>query len=807
MTSERNDSSDAHRHATALVYEHYDPEDEGRRAVLMSLGNGELLVRACPPEHAFMPAPDDRQMRYPGMYRAGLYNQRDTSIHGKRERSTFTPRLPDATPLAVRPEGAEWLSVESARLQHYRHALDMRRAVATRELLLEQDGRTTRIEELRFTSAAHPNIVVLRWRVTACDWQGVLEIGAGIDGDVRNVLVDQERAWGGTDVTHFQTRSCDPDTVLATAHLSVADTTLALCTRMYVNGASMPVPLEHGAQHHFELRTVEVQAGETVAIDRVIVSCTSRDGTVLDASDTVLALTHELCGDVDALQAAHERVWAARWRRLECHADDPRVANQLNLGAFHIAQALSGPVVHEDAGFPARGWQEGYQGHIFWDDMFVLPMLMRDCPEAARATSLYRYRRLPAARRAAAREGLRGAMFPWRSATTGDEETPPYTFNPLNGHWMPDHTRLERHVGAAVAWNAWHYWCMSGDDAFLAHEGGELLVEIARFWASLAKFDEARGRYVITGVIGPDEYHHDYPDAKTPGVDNNAYTNVMAGWSLRRAADALAALTPVQREDLTARLGLQDSEASTWQDIAKRMYVPFLPDGTMEQFDGFSALRHHSGAMKYALHKDRTDWRLEADGDSINAWQLCKQPDALMLLFLLGQKELEALLADMGYAFDNEAARRTLDYYLQRTTHESSLSKVVCAGALTHADLIRSYQHFQEALGVDTDPQASDSTAEGMHLGALGGTIGLVMMHYGGIEFTPGALRLFPDWPEALAPVRLPFRYRNCLLELAGSNTEVRLSSDPGNTATVTVVHANGRTTLQPGETISVAPR
>ena len=105
---------------------------------------------------------------------------------------------------------------------------------------------------------------------------------------------------------------------------------------------------------------------------------------------------------------------------------------------------------------------------------------------------------------------------------------------------MPDHSRLQRHVNLAVAYNVWHYFEVTDDIEFLANYGAELLVEIARLFSSLAVFNSDRGRYEIRGVIGPDEYHDEYPGASRPGIDNNAYTNVMVVWLLRRAADALA---------------------------------------------------------------------------------------------------------------------------------------------------------------------------------------------------------------------------------------------------------------------------
>ncbi|GIH81573.1 hypothetical protein [Planobispora longispora] len=172
---------------------------------------------------------------------------------------------------------------------------------------------------------------------------------------------------------------------------------------------------------------------------------------------------------------------------------------------------------------PARGLHgEAYRGHVFWDELFVLSWLSLCFPDITRGLLRYRWRRLPEARAAARAAGFAGAMFPWQSGSDGTEQTQTLHLNPASGHWLPDHSHLQRHVGLAIAYNVWHYHAATGDIAFLAEAGAEMLVEIARFFASLATLDPVSGRYEIRGVMGPDEYHESYPGAPSPGLDNTA---------------------------------------------------------------------------------------------------------------------------------------------------------------------------------------------------------------------------------------------------------------------------------------------
>ena len=199
---------------------------------------------------------------------------------------------------------------------------------------------------------------------------------------------------------------------------------------------------------------------------------------------------------------------------------------------FHLLQTVSEHTIDLDVGVPARGLHgEAYRGHIFWDELFVFPFLNLRFPELTRALLRYRVRRLPEARQAARAAGYRGAMYPWQSGSDGREETQRLHLNPRSGRWLPDNSHRQRHVNAAVAWNVWQYYQATGDLDFLAAYGAEMLLEIARFWASIATYNRALDRYEICGVMGPDEYHDGYPDRDEPGLDNNAYTNVMAAGS------------------------------------------------------------------------------------------------------------------------------------------------------------------------------------------------------------------------------------------------------------------------------------
>jgi trehalose/maltose hydrolase-like predicted phosphorylase len=420
-------------------------------------------------------------------------------------------------------------------------------------------------------------------------------------------------------------------------------------------------------------------------------------------------------------------------------------------------------------GVPARAWTgEAYQGHIFWDEVFIFPFLNYRIPEITRSLLMYRYRRLGEARAAARSAGFRGAMFPWQSGSDGEEETQERNLNPRSQRWVPDNSYLQRHVASAIAYNVWQYFQVTHDLEFLQFVGAELILEIARFWSSMATFNGERARYEIRGVIGPDEFHDGYPGSPTPGLSNNAYTNVMAVWVLCRAKEVLEVLSDVRRAELAERLELSPEETSRWDDISRRMFVPFHGDGIISQFEGYEQLAEldWDGYRRRYGNIQRLDLILESENDSANRYKASKQADVLMLFYLFSADELGALFERLGYRWGHDTILRNVAYYDQRSSHGSTLSRVVHAWVLARSDRLRSMSYFSDALQSDVSDIQQGTTAEGIHLGAMAGTVDLAQRALTGIEVSGDVLRLDPRLPEEVERLDMRIRYRGHSLDL-----------------------------------------
>ncbi len=787
-----------------LVFTSYDPGDEKRRESLLALGNGALLTRA-----ASVCAGTDEH-HYPGTYRAGLYDRRDDEVDGERVVNDTLPNLPNWLPLLFRPRGeVEWVSLARAEVLSYRHGLDTGRGLACRDVLLrDRQGRRTWLRERRLVSMAQPQLAALCLELEPDGWDGWIEIRSALDGGVRNANWPQEAPGERRYLDVPEAQEMPPGVLLLRARLLRSGTAVAVAARTTVVGAEVTArDVRWEGDVVAEHLTCCVGAGQMLRVEKTASICTGRDPASFEPGESALVAVQDAPG-FEGLRADHTLAWERLWERCRLHAESDELQRALRLHAFHLLQTASPHTAGLDAGLPARGWQEAYFGQVFWDQAFSFPFLAMRLPGLARALLLYRYRRLDAAREAARRAGLRGALFPWRSASTGREETPAVQPNPLDGRWVRDDTRLERHVGLVIARDVQHYVLATGDTEFLAQYGAEMLVEIARLWASLARPEEGSDRYDIPGVVGPDEYHTRLPGAAELGLHANAYTNVMAAWVLARVPEMLDLLPQRRCEALCRALRLGADEIAHWDRLSGRLCLAFHGDGIISQFRGYERLRPLDlGEMARRHPGKRVDLALQGDGRSANDYQVTKQADVLMLPYLLPGAQLAETLARMGYPVTDDQLLRTARYYLARTTHDSSLSRIVCAGALARLDPAASWQYYQEALRLDLDPATGGGAAEGVHLGAMAATLDVLQRLYLGLDVASGGLALSPAPPPGLCPVRMRLYYRGGAFELGWTGSELRLASDPANLAEVAVLHEGRTQSLRPGGTTALAVR
>jgi trehalose/maltose hydrolase-like predicted phosphorylase/beta-phosphoglucomutase-like phosphatase (HAD superfamily) len=791
-----------------LGYDSFDPARQGLREALCAVGNGYFVTRGALPEA------EADGVNYPGTYVAGLYNRLVTEIAGRRVVNEDLVNVPNWLPLQFRVAGGAWFDIQQADVLDHRLELDMRHGTLIRQLRWQDaEGRRTSMEQRRLVSMKDEHLAGLETTFTAQNWSGALEVRSGLDGRVVNAGVKRYRDLNGHHLTVLGQGEVNAETVdlqveTTQSHVRVA---LAARTRLLRDGGTAQADRRLVTEPGFVAHqlTFELEQGRPVTVEKVVALYTSRDRAVSE-SRADARLTVAGAEDFAGLLARHEGAWNSLWNRFGIQLDSANEWTEtvLHLHSFHLLQTVSPHTAHLDVGVPARGWHgEAYRGHIFWDELFIFPFFNFQRPILAEALLDYRHARLDAARSAARAAGYRGAMFPWQSGSNGQEETQQLHLNPKSGRWLPDHSHLQRHVNIAIAYNAWQHYMVTGSTAFLRFVGAELLIEIARFWASISTYDGEQDRYEISGVMGPDEYHEGYPGSDKQGLRNNTYTNVMVVWVLQRALEALDVLPPHYRQELVEELAIRDDELDRWRDMTRKMKVVFHADGVLTQFEGYERLLDFDWEGYRAKYGNiqRLDRVLEAEGDSTDRYKLAKQADVLMLLFLLSPDELRQLLADLGYQVSEEQLARTVTYHLERTSHGSTLSGVVSAWVLARYQPEEAWQFLLRALESDIADVQGGTTAEGIHLGAMAGTVDIVLRCLTGMRARGPVLQFDPALPPKVKQLKFSVHYRGHRIDIALAQDHMMISSRPGRAEPIQILVHDQTIELAPGQELEVS--
>jgi alpha,alpha-trehalase len=785
----------------SFLYEGFVPEQEKLRETLCTLGNGYFATRGAAPEAGA----DD--VHYPGTYLAGGYNRLSTEVAGRTIENEDLVNLPNWLSLTFRIEGGEWFDLRKVEVIAYTQELNLKQGLLVRTVRFrDSEGRRTTLTSRRFVHMGSSHFAGLETTLTSEDWTGRLEIRSALDGRVVNAGVERYRQLNNKHLVPLETGTVGEDVIWLEVETSQSRIEIAEAARTHVflDGEAVAANRSPILEPDYvaQIFDCDVKAGSEVRIEKIVSLFTSRDRGISE-SGLEARKAIERAARFDDLLRSHVVSWEHLWRRCDIEvADDERTQLILRLHVFHLLQTASLNTIDLDVGIPARGWHgEAYRGRVFWDELFILPFLNLRLPDISRGLMFYRHRRLPEARWAARQAGYRGAMYPWQSGSDGREESQVLHLNPLSGRWIPDNSHLQRHINAAIAYNICQYCQATQDTEFLHFYGAEMLLEIARFFASIATYNAELDRYEILGVMGPDEYHDSHPDADEPGLNNNAYTNIMAVWVLCHALEALYGLPAERRRSLWENLHIEQQEIDLWEEISRKMRIVFHDDGIISQFEGYDRLEEFDWEgyrQKYGdIH--RLDRILEAEGDTTNRYKVSKQADVVMLFYLFSAGELRDLFERLGYPFEHETIPENINYYCDRTSHGSTLSRMVHSWVLARSDRAGSWAWFKEALESDIADIQGGTTPEGIHLGAMAGTADIVQRGYTGIRVRGDTLWLNPLLPDDLGGLFLRLRFRKQWLEINISGDRLKVSASEDAPGPMKLGFKQGVVLLEPG--------
>ncbi len=754
-----------------IMFHDYDKEIEKTREALLAVGNGYLGTRGAMEESCF------GGINYPGTYMAGVFNRLTSRVSGKDIENEDFVNCPNWLPVNFRIGDDPYMDINRVAIASISRQLDLKTGILHRDMVVkDESGRKTRIVSERLASMDDPHICALKYRLTPLNYQGEITVSAAIDGTHINDGVERYRDLNQKHLASLKQAAME-GLLLLTVKTTSSNIEIALAAGVRTGGAPVAAVSHETLPGRAEISyTYDARENQTFFLEKRVALYTSQDVGVDDPSEAADAALHQM-PSFDAVKQASVTRWAALWEEMDIRLTGDRFSQKmLRLHMYHLMGSASPHNVQLDAGMPARGLHgEAYRGHIFWDELFILPFYDLHFPAVARSLLMYRYRRLDKARMLARAEGRKGAMFPWQSGSSGREETQVIHLNPMTGKWGPDHSARQRHVSLAIAFNIWQYYHITRDTEFMEAFGAEMFFEICRFFADMARLDPDTGRFHIDGVMGPDEFHEKYPEIDIGGLTDNAYTNLMVHWALAAAGEIFAAISGPARKSLHAGIGVDAQEIEQWRNIATRLNV-VMTDDVMAQFDGYFSLAeldwYHYRGVYGDIH--RLDRILKKEGKSPDQYKAAKQADVLMAFFVLGDRKVSEILTSMGYEPGNDFFGKNLAYYMPRTSHGSTLSRVVhSALAAAQGDARTSWQFYQEALASDYSDVQGGTTGEGIHTGVMAGTVLLAMTTYGGLRIDGEAPRIHSALPGLWKRIRFGVWFRSVRYEFDITRSEV----------------------------------
>ncbi len=773
-----------------VTYKGFDEKEHPLQEALCTLGNGYFATRGA------LEMEKDNEYNYPGTYLAGGYNRMKSEIQGKVIENEDLVNWPNWLYLTYKIEDGDWFSLKEVEVLQFDTYLHMKEGILERRMKFrDSKKRETSIISRRLFSIHNYHAAVIQWQLTPENWSGEITIRSGIDGNIINNNVKRYSELNQDHIEVLEKGRINDTSVylLSRSKQSRIQLAQAARTEIYIGRKKQDVKQQIVEQKGFIGGDFKMtcKEGESIIVEKSATLYSSRDFAIADP----ITEAHTWIGRIgrfNGMLKEHKTFWRQIWHYNDIKIDSNGSIEQLviRLHIFHVFQTVSKVSIEKDIGIPARGWHgEAYRGHIFWDELYILPFINLQYPQLSRSLLMYRYRRLPEARYAAKEAGFKGAMFPWQSGSNGREETQKLHLNPKSGRWLPDVSHLQYHVNVAIPFNVWHYYQSTEDIDFVISHGAEIVLSAALFWSSIIKFNEKRRRYEIHGVMGPDEYHTHYPGKDKPGLNNNAYTNVMAVWVIQHALDLMELVGENCCKDLEKIIGFTPDEIKRWKDITKKMYVPIDENNIIMQFEGYEKLKeldwdHYHKKYGKALRLDRI---LESEGDSCNDYKASKQADVLMLFYLFSKEELASIFHKLGYEFKDETIPDNVEYYRKRTAHGSTLSQVIHSWVYSRLHREESWSRFREALMSDFKDIQGGTTHEGIHLGAMAGTLDIIQRCYTGMEIRDDILWFNPHLPCDINSMSFRIRYRGHWMKLNINHKTIIIDFDKGWSNPVTI--------------------
>lgn len=629
-------------------------------------------------------------------------------------------------------------------------ALDMKSGVLTRSYVVKRGEKKVKLNFERFISVDMKELYADRITVENLSSANVeVEIESMIDADVFNEDSNyDEKFWNVLSKKADQTTGRLVAETIKNNFGTPQFTTEMLMANVSDLDAKEPVETDLKVSNVF---AGTLEAGKKTVFEKRVVVVTSRDYATLEdldaAGEKLSAKQAE--STFDELEAAQANGWAKRWEKADVVVEGNDESQQgIRFNLFQLFSTYYGNDARLNIG-PKGFTGEKYGGATYWDtEGFAVPLYLALADKSVTRNLLeYRHEQLPGAYHNAKQQGLAGALFPM------------VTFNGIECHNEWEITFEEIHRNGTIAYAIYNYTRYTGDTEYVTHDGFDVLVGIARFWADRVHFSKRKGMYMIHGVTGPNEYENN--------VNNNWYTNILAKWCLNyvnEVADKVA-------DDKTKELALTSEERAKWHEIADNMYLPEDKElGIFVQHDTF--LDKDLTPVK-DLPQDQLPLNQHWSWDHILRSPYIKQADVLQGIYYFVER------------FTQEQKERNFDFYEPLTVHESSLSPSI--HAILAADLHKedkAFEMYSRTARLDLDNYNND-TNDGLHITSMTGSWLAIVQGFAGMRVIDDELQFAPFLPKEWTGYKFRINFRGRLLSISVSQEGTQIDLLKGDDLTI----------------------
>ncbi len=734
----------------SIIEEGFHPGMQEASESIFSLGNGRMGQRANFEEQY-------SGTTLQGNYLAGVYYPDKTRVgwwkNGYPEYFAKVLNAPNWIGIDVEIDGQQ-LDLHHCEPVDFRRELNMRQGYLERTFTIVKKGKKLHISARRFLSMKRDEIGAIRYTIRSEDFKGPISFTPYIDGNV----VNRDSNYG----EHFWE--------IETTGAGRDDSCLMVRTRKsgFVTCMTMGYVLKMGDRtigpepqvierndYVANRVSVEIGEGEEVTLFKYVSVLTSLNHETGQMAEKGLKILQEAMGaGFDTLFKEHTAVWEENWAHSDIIIEGDTAAQQgIRFNIFQLNQTYTGKDERLNIG-PKGFTGEKYGGSTYWDtEAYLIPFYLSTAPQkVSRNLLIYRYKHLKKAIENGTKLGFNNGAALYPMVTMNGEE--------CHNEW--EITFEEIHRNGAIAFAIYNYIRYTGDHGYLGEFGLEVLIGISRFWSQRINWSGEKGKYVMLGVTGPNEYENN--------VNNNWYTNKMARWTLSytlQALDHVKESDPAAFDEIKKRTRFNFSEeTAAWGDIIENLHFPYDDDNKVFlQQDGYMDKKQLMAAdLDPAQRPINQHW----SWDRILRSCFIKQADVLQGIYLFEDE------------YDLETISRNFDFYEPRTLHESSLSPCVhsiLASRLGKPDM--AYDLYLRTSRLDLDDY-NNEVNEGLHITSMGGTWMSVVYGFGGMKIKDGKLSFDPKLPDNWSSLSFKILYRGRTLSVHIEKRKVSIENQEG---------------------------